>query len=85
MMAGQGEPHVPVRRKNVASVRAVPAVPFALHVEGDIQYWCLLLPFGLRELLPGVWDKLSMRISMGCVQKEAKVGKRRNRCIHLLF
>lgn len=80
-----GEPRVPVRRKDVASVGAVPVVPLALHVEGDIQYRCLLLPSGLRESLPGVWDRLSMRVSMGCVQTEAKLGKERNQCIHLHF
>lgn len=55
------------------------------HVESDIPYQWLLLPFGMRGTLPEGWDTLSTRLSMGCIQKEAKVGKGRNQGIYLCF
>ena len=73
------------QKKGHSIYQAIPAEPLALHVEGNIQYQWLLLPFGLRGSLPGVRDTLSTRLSMGCVKKEAKVGKGRNQGINLHF
>jgi len=84
MMAG-GRASCPSQKKGHGIYQAIPEVPLALHVESDIPYQWLLLPFGMRGTLPEGWDTLSTRLNMGCIQKEAKVGKGRNQGIYLCF